>query len=64
MTFPTRPLPVRFADAAHAVFGPSGFKELRGRGVKAVHPGAEAAHPETGYRLRTEAEQLTGVTYL
>lgn len=51
MTFPTRPLPVRFADAAHAVFGPSGFKELRGRGVKAVHPGAEAAHPETGYRL-------------
>ncbi|MET7784069.1 MULTISPECIES: hypothetical protein [Streptomyces] len=45
-------------------FGPSGFKEMRGRGVNAVHPGAEATHPETGYRLWTEAEQLTGVTYL
>ncbi|MFD8420883.1 oxidoreductase [Streptomyces sp. NPDC059466] len=45
-------------------FGPSGFKEMRGRGVNTVHPGTEAAHPETGYRLWTEAERLTGVTYL
>ncbi|MFF1918088.1 oxidoreductase [Streptomyces sp. NPDC058239] len=62
-------LPQLYAATASDVrggqfFGPSGFKEMRGRGVNAVHPGAEAAHPETGYRLWTEAEQLTGVTYL
>ncbi|MFD3492276.1 hypothetical protein ACFWWB_17155 [Streptomyces sp. NPDC058690] len=45
-------------------FGPSGYKEMRGREVREVRHGAEAAHPETGYRLWTEAEQLTGVTYL
>lgn len=45
-------------------FGPSGFKEMRGRDVKEVHPGAEAAHPEAGFRLWTEAERLTGVAYL
>ncbi|MFD3993312.1 hypothetical protein [Streptomyces sp. NPDC058583] len=62
-------LPQLYAATAPVVhggqfFGPSGFKEMRGRGVNAVHPGAEAAHPETGSRLWTEAERLTGVTYL
>ncbi|MFB6878521.1 oxidoreductase [Streptomyces sp. NPDC056323] len=45
-------------------FGPSGYKEMRGRDVREVRPGSGAAHPETGCRLWTQAEQLTGVTYL
>ncbi|MFC9646313.1 oxidoreductase [Streptomyces mirabilis] len=45
-------------------FGPSGFKEARGRGVKEARLGAEAADPGTGQRLWTAAEELTGVTYL
>lgn len=62
-------LPQLYAATAPGVrggqfFGPSGFKKIRGRGVKAAHPGAEAAAPKTGQRLWTEAEQLTGVTYL
>ncbi|MCX4781533.1 hypothetical protein [Streptomyces sp. NBC_01264] len=45
-------------------FRPSGYKEMRGRDVREVQPGVAAAHPETGHRLWTQAEQLTGVTYL
>ncbi|MFB6782578.1 oxidoreductase [Streptomyces sp. NPDC056352] len=45
-------------------FGPSGFKEVRGRSVKETRPGVEAADPGTGRRLWTAAEELTGVTYL
>ncbi|MFD0337170.1 oxidoreductase [Streptomyces sp. NPDC127117] len=62
-------LPQLYAATAPEVrggqfFGPSGLKEMRGRDVKEVQPGAEATHPETGHRLWTEAEQLTGVAYL
>ncbi|MCX4409922.1 MULTISPECIES: hypothetical protein [unclassified Streptomyces] len=45
-------------------FGPSGFKEVCGRGVKEARLGVEAADSGTGQRLWTEAEELTGVAYL
>ncbi|MEV8395503.1 MULTISPECIES: hypothetical protein [unclassified Streptomyces] len=41
-------------------FGPSGFKEVRGRGVREARPGAQAAAPGTRQRLWTEAGELTG----
>ncbi|MFB7051547.1 oxidoreductase [Streptomyces vinaceus] len=62
-------LPQLYAATAPGVrggqfFGPSGFKEVRGRGVQEARLGAEAAAPGTGRRLWTAAEELTGVTYL
>ncbi len=44
-------------------FGPSGFREMRGR-VTEVRPSAEAADPAVGRRLWSVAEKLTGVGYL
>ncbi|MFD8693653.1 oxidoreductase [Kitasatospora purpeofusca] len=44
--------------------GPSGHREMRGRDVRTVRPGAGATDAGTGRRLWTQAEKLTGVTYL
>lgn len=61
-------LPQLFAATATGVrggqfFGPSGFRELRGR-VAEVQPSPEAAAPAVGRRLWAAAEELTGITYL
>jgi NAD(P)-dependent dehydrogenase (short-subunit alcohol dehydrogenase family) len=60
-------LPQLFAATAPDVqggkfYGPSGFREMRG-GPTEVHAVAAAHDPETGRRLWTVSEQLTGVTY-
>ncbi|MFD3523156.1 oxidoreductase [Streptomyces sp. NPDC058653] len=62
-------LPQLHAATAPAVrggqyFGPSGFAEVRGRGVKEARLSIEAADTGTGQRLWAEAENLTGLTYL
>ncbi|MFB7382876.1 oxidoreductase [Kitasatospora purpeofusca] len=44
--------------------GPSGHREMRGRDVRTVRPGPGATDTGTGRRLWTQAEKLTGVTYL
>ena len=44
-------------------FGPDGFREMRGRGVKRVEVVEEARDPEVGRRLWALSEELTGVEY-
>lgn len=60
-------LPQLFAATAPDVqggrfYGPSGFRQMRGAPTE-VHALDAAYDPETGRRLWTVSEQLTGVTY-
>jgi len=61
-------LPQLFAATAPTVrggqyYGPAGFQEMRGDPTE-VHAIPAAHDPDTGRRLWTVSEQLTGVTYL
>ncbi len=60
-------LPQLFAATAPTVrggqfYGPSGFQEMRGDPTE-VHATPEAHDPDTGRRLWTVSEELTGVVY-
>ena len=44
-------------------YGPDGFNELRGGGVKRVRPVERATDPELGRRLWQVSEELTGAEY-
>jgi len=61
------PFPANASATPHAeggaFFGPSGFYEMAGGGVKQAHVPARAQNEADSLRLWEISEQLTGVTY-